>query len=176
MESKDQQGKVRGKVPARDPVARKEAELSVIQRETEAAPTPVKKQNKPPSLLTIKAGYETADYFSGKSSEINRQLALAGIAVIWVFKIDTSGQTIVPGALVIPGLLLITGLAFDLLQYVIAGEVWRRITSEKERAGISEFTVKPWVNVFGDTLYWLKITATVIAYGFLIRFLANRLL
>lgn len=135
-----------------------------------------KNQNDPPRLLTIKEGYEAADYYSGKSSEINRQLALAGIAIIWVFKGDVAGELIVPITLVPAGLLLIIGLAVDLLHYVIAGEVWKRVTITNEQAGMAEFTVKPWVNKFGDVLYWVKIVATVIAYGFLIHFLANRLL
>jgi hypothetical protein len=146
------------------------------EQKEKTQPLQGKKPKAPPRLLTIKEGYETADYYSGKSSEINRQLAFAGIAVIWIFKTEVGGELIVPLGLVPAGLLLITGLALDLLQYVVAGEIWKQVTLKNEKSGIANFTVKGWVNVFGDILYWMKIGATAISYGFLIYFLADRIL
>lgn len=125
--------------------------------------------------LSIKEGYERSDYYSGQSSEINRQLAFAGIAVIWVFKEERGGQINVPLALFLPGVLIVTGLAVDLLHYVIAGEIWRQVTRKNEQEGKDAFKVKPFINWMGDTMYWLKIALTIIAYILLIRFLSQRL-
>src|SRR6478672_3157292 len=38
---------------------------------------------------------ETGEYFSGKASEIVRQLILAGIAIIWVFKIKVGNADVI---------------------------------------------------------------------------------
>ena len=125
--------------------------------------------------LTLKEGYDRSGEASDKSSEINRQLAFAGIAIIWVFKTDSGGRQIVPDELFLPGLLLVSGLSLDLLHYVIKSEIWYRVTRSKEKAGIAEFTVPEWVNYPGDILYWLKIVATIVAYALLIRFLVAKL-
>ncbi|HEU0144065.1 MAG TPA: hypothetical protein VFQ47_04705 [Nitrososphaera sp.] len=134
-----------------------------------------KKDEGSPDTLTLKEGYDRSGEASDKSSEINRQLAFAGIAIIWVFKTDNGGRQIVPDELFLPGLFLVLSLSFDLLQYVIKSEIWYRVTRKKEKAGITEFTVPPWINYFGDILYWIKIVATVSAYILLIRFLLARL-
>ena len=125
--------------------------------------------------LTIKEGYETSEDASDKSSELNRQLAFAGIAIIWVFKTDSGGRQIVPNELFLPGLLLVISLSFDLLHYVVKSEIWRIVTRRKEKDGIKEFDVPPWTNYFGDAFYWIKIVATITAYVLLIRFLVTRL-
>lgn len=128
-----------------------------------------------PDTLSLKEGYERSGEASDKSSEINRQLAFAGIAIIWVFKTDSGGRQIVPDELFLPGLLLVIGLSLDLLHYVVKSEIWYRVTRSKEKAGITEFTVPEWVNYPGDILYWLKVVATIIAYALLIRFLVAKL-
>lgn len=63
-----------------------------------------KKNQGSPDTLTLKEGYDRAGEASDKSSEINRQLAFAGIAIIWVFKTDSGGRQIVPNELFLPGL------------------------------------------------------------------------
>jgi hypothetical protein len=133
-----------------------------------------KKNEGASNALSLKEGYDRSGEASSKSSEINRQLAFAGIAIIWVFKTDSVGRQIVPDELFLPGLLLVISLSFDLLHYVIQSEMWYRITRRKEKVGITEFTVPEWTNYPGDILYWLKIAATIIAYILLIRFLLAR--
>jgi hypothetical protein len=123
--------------------------------------------------LTIAEGFETAREYTTKASEITRNLGLAGLGIIWVFKTDVGGRQIVPPELFLPGLLLVLGLAFDLLQYVVSAEAWIRITRWKEDAGENAFTVPPWLNHFGTFFYWLKILAIGTAYFFLMRFLAS---
>jgi hypothetical protein len=124
--------------------------------------------------LTIAEGFETAREYTTKVSEITRNLGLAGLGIIWVFKTDVGGRLIVPPDLFLPGLLLVLSLAFDLLQYVVSAEAWIRITMKNEDAKINEFTVPPWINHFGTLFYWLKILAVGAAYFFLMRFLARQ--
>jgi hypothetical protein len=133
------------------------------------------KNENSPASLSLKEGYGRSGEASDKSSEINRQLAFAGIAIIWVFRTDSGGKQIVPAGLFFPGLLLVLGLSFDLLQYVIKSEIWYLVTHRREKAGIIEFVVPEWINYPGDILYWMKIVATIIAYSLLLRFLVAQI-
>jgi hypothetical protein len=133
-------------------------------------------EENPEITVTVDEGYKISVDASDKASEINRQLAFAGIAIIWVFKIDAGGgRQIVPYELFLPGLLLVIGLGLDLLHYVLKSEIWYRITRKHEKADSLNFPVAPWVNYPGDILYWLKILATVSAYVLLVRFLVRQL-
>ena len=71
---------------------------------------------------------DARDYYafaSGKTSDLVRQLAFAGIAVIWIFKSDSPGGVIkLPGELLWPLGLIVIGLVADFLQYVAATICW----------------------------------------------------
>ena len=70
-------------------------------------------------------------YFNtGKTSEIVRQLALAGIAVVWIFK---TGQTQLPSELILPLSLIIATLILDLLQYFVAATIWGLYSRYQEK-------------------------------------------
>ena len=72
------------------------------------------------SLTEWKKDYTDA---TTKASDISRNMALAGIAAIWVFK-NTDNQPIIPDALVFPLLLLVIALLLDFTQYFIKGWIW----------------------------------------------------
>jgi hypothetical protein len=120
-------------------------------------------------------GYREAFYtFSGKASDLNRQLAFAGIAIIWLFKKEPVSGLTVPRELVFPGLLIVSSLAVDMLQYTIASVLWRWFYRSKEKLNISEekdikhgvWWERPiWI------AFWLKIILVLSAYGFLIEYL-----
>lgn len=63
------------------------------------------------------------DYSSQKASEVTRQLAFAGIALVWIFKLGGENPKI-PGELIAPTFCFALTLAFDLLHYVIATILW----------------------------------------------------
>lgn len=62
--------------------------------------------------------------FSGKTSDIARHLAFAGIALVWIFKTGAAPATKIPQELHIPTILLALTLAFDLLQYFAGTAIW----------------------------------------------------
>ena len=62
--------------------------------------------------------------FSGKASDVARKLAFAGIALIWIFKIEAKPTPKIPDQLLLPSALLALTLAFDLLQYISATCIW----------------------------------------------------
>lgn len=62
--------------------------------------------------------------FSGKASDAARTAAFAGIALIWVFKVDVESGPRLPSKLMLPAALFALALAFDLLQYAVATCIW----------------------------------------------------
>jgi hypothetical protein len=86
--------------------------------------------------------------FSGKASDVNRQLAFAGIAIIWLFKKDTMAGLTIPHELVLPSLLIVVSLALDMVQYWLASITWRIFYRSKEKKGVSASEEIPNPNVW----------------------------
>jgi hypothetical protein len=81
---------------------------------------------------------ETFYSFSGKASDLNRQLAFAGIALIWLFKKDSIGGLSIPHELLLPAIFIVLSLAFDMGHYIVASVIWRLYYRSKEKLGIDE--------------------------------------
>jgi hypothetical protein len=115
-------------------------------------------------------------FFSGKVSEITRQLALAGIAVIWIFRYTYSNNPVVPLQLTIPLGLLAISLTLDLLQYVYATVAWTIFHRHHEKwSTINEsdpdILAPEWINWPAWILFGLKIVVVIIAYSVIIAYL-----
>ena len=96
--------------------------------------------------MNLKELWEVYDYHTKTLSTISRQLGFAGLAIVWIFKTENSGNYEVPAALVWPTILLVMNLAADFLHYLIASEIWKFYARRKENAGIpqtEEFLVSP---------------------------------
>ena len=127
--------------------------------------------------MNIEKVRTTYDYYSGKQSEIVRQLGLAGIAVIWVFK---DGQDRAPSIAVsmrwAAGLIL-ASLTFDLLHYVAGSLVWgiylRRLDREntKETVALRPNPKINWPTLF---FFWTKLPLIVAAYVIIICYLTTK--
>jgi hypothetical protein len=120
-------------------------------------------------------GYRDDFYtFSGKASDISRQLAFAGIAIIWIFKKDQPGAITIPRELVFPGLFIVLALSFDLLQYCVASVIWRIFYRSKEKAYVSEdveLEHSIWLEVPIYIIFWAKIICVFAAYYFIFEYL-----
>ncbi|HEV7375951.1 MAG TPA: hypothetical protein VGN95_14625 [Pyrinomonadaceae bacterium] len=116
---------------------------------------------------------------SVKTSEIVRQLAFAGIAIIWVFNDGEGGKYNFHPYLFRAGILIAIGLTLDLLHYISRTLIWGIYTWWKEKQGIdkkADFKAprkNNWLPIF---FFATKIIAVVSAYVYIIRFLAYRLL
>lgn len=122
----------------------------------------------------MKLAYYKGEYsaFTGLASSTSRQLALAGIALIWVFKTQGQAGYKLPNDLLLPAVCLILSLGSDLLQYVLGSIIWGSFHRyhEKKRSTITDdpeieapfyFT---WpINLF----FYSKIGCVLIAYFFL---------
>jgi hypothetical protein len=117
--------------------------------------------------------------FSGKASDLNRQLGFAAIALIWLFKADVAGQPVIPPKLILPGILVVASLALDMIHYCLASIIWRFFYRSKEKANIketAEIKHSPWLESPIWALFIAKIACVVIAYWYIGLFLVEKFL
>lgn len=121
-------------------------------------------------MMTIKEIREDYVRYSSNVSNLCRNLSLAGIGVIWIFKHEKS--PLIPESLYLPLLLFIIALVVDLMQYVIQTLIWycyylihkpnknSRDTEENKLVNESECAnIIPWLFWFGKLIlvsvaYW----------------------
>jgi hypothetical protein len=119
---------------------------------------------------------ESYDYYSGKLSEIGRNLAFAGIAVIWIFKKNDSSLTI-DEKLVLPLLLFVITLTFDFLHYSWATIIWGYFTRSEEKKLTNAAVEDPnlvapaWYNWPSIFFFASKSLSIILGYIFLFCYL-----
>lgn len=123
-------------------------------------------------LKDLKADYEDR---SRKASDVARQLAFAGIAIVWVFRV--SGTTFLPNDLLLPLALFALVLILDVLQYSWGGFVYWIAYRNKERslradqtvpdAEAVDFTLPEWLANVGWMLLTTKLVVIVGGYSVL---------
>ena len=113
--------------------------------------------------------------FTEKASNCARKLAFAGIALIWIYKIEVKSVPKIPQELVFPLILLALTLALDLLQYIMASFVWWAFYCYKERklykegklddpSADPEFDAPAWMPWLQDVLFIFKLCTIISAY------------
>ncbi len=116
--------------------------------------------------------------FSGKASDITRQLAFAAIAIIWIFKEQGAMVIRFPGELIFSLGFVVGALISDLLQYVINSIIWKLFHNSKEKEDISPETdikAPTWMSLPSFFFYFSKIFFVVIGYIYLFKFLLRRM-
>lgn len=116
--------------------------------------------------------------YTAKTSDVNRSLAFAGIAVVWIFKdfgqSQDQPQTILPSFLLWPLFLFMLSLALDLFQYAIASLIWtmfyRRSEKNIQKGFINDTDIgaSRWNYRIIDAFFWLKITSLLAGYFLLL--------
>lgn len=105
--------------------------------------------------------YQNTYYeFSGNASNVARQIAFAGIALIWIFKKDSGTGFSLPNELLWPALFLIIGLTADLLQYISSSVVWGVFHRTNEARGYKpddELDAPIFLNWPGLFFFWTKL-------------------
>lgn len=104
--------------------------------------------------------------FSGKVSDITRQLSFAGIAIIWLFRVKQEDFPKIPNELILPTITISLTLAFDLLQYVAATAVWGIFQWYKERQ-LEDLSEDPDLDSPAK-LKWLQFSFFILKLFFLI--------
>ena len=133
---------------------------------------------------TLSSYLELVTFFSSNASSINRSLALAGIAIIWIFKKPSDTMPIVKGLLNIPLLYLAVSLSIDLLQYVFGAIAWllfyenkySKFESNNFDPKLAKDIVAPnWISLPIHLLFLAKIVCMAIAYYHIFIFLISRI-
>ena len=75
--------------------------------------------------MKLKDGWDRYTRYSTKSSDQVRQLALAGLAVVWFFHRSDGNHVRLPVRLTLAATLIVIGLGADCLQYVLLSKNWR---------------------------------------------------
>jgi hypothetical protein len=122
---------------------------------------------------------ETFYTFSGKASDLNRQLAFAGIAIIWLFKKDNLAGLSIPLELLWPGVLIVLSLGLDMLHYVVASVVWRYFYRSQEKTGVDEDKVLTHETYLEWPIYFFfsaKIIMLLAAYALLVNYFWSAIL
>ena len=131
-------------------------------------------------LGDARSAYEA---LSGKVSDIVRQMSLAGIALIWLFRTTpaTPGRlAVINPELLRAALFVFLALTFDFLQYLVGTITWFLYFRHKEKQRVSEkheFQAPPSLNWPTWTLFYLKCAAMLVAYvAYILPFLATSFL
>ena len=115
-------------------------------------------------LSDVRSAYVEA---SKKVSDIVRQLGLAGIALVWVFKGGTGTVVNLDPKLITAALWITVALALDFSQYLITTYVWFFFFRHKEKQNpdLEQELLPPaemnWPNL---TFFLLKNVALLLAY------------
>lgn len=122
--------------------------------------------------MKLSAARECYYSHSGNASTVARQIAFAGIAVVWVFNRPLVDRTInLPGDLIGALLLLCVALALDLMQYIFSTATWGIWSRLKEKEFKHKFhddpSVEPpaFLNWPGIAMFCSKLTILLWAYA-----------
>jgi hypothetical protein len=124
-------------------------------------------------LSEYKQDYYT---FTGKLSDINRQIAFAGIALIWIFKKNDVGNLIICHELVLPAILLAIALGADIMQYIYQSITWAifyRYYEKRTDNDDAEIFAPSILNYPSWMFFIIKVALVLIAYLFIIDFLIH---
>lgn len=118
------------------------------------------------------------DELSGKASDVARQLAFAGLALVWLFRESNGKGPSLPSPLLTPAALLVGALTADLLQYISATAIWgtfhryheRRLNDRRKDP---ELDASPFLNWPANSLFALKLIFTGLAYVLILLYVSR---
>lgn len=126
------------------------------------------------TLDDIWGEYET--YTKG-ASDSARQVAFAGIAVVWLFKVDSGSGIHLDHPLLVAGACFVIALAADLAQYLTGTIVFLALGTVREQkkgaarnADYPELILRPM-----DVLFLTKMLAVIVGYTSLLAYFFHKL-
>lgn len=103
---------------------------------------------------------------TAKLSDVARSLALAGLAVVWIFR-NEAGR--IPLLLFVPAGLFVLALAADLAQYMIAAWNWQtQANLVRKSAENDEHKVPPSANKWPERLHVVKAPLVLLGFAVLL--------
>lgn len=108
-------------------------------------------------------------FYTSKASDLTRQLAFAGLAVVWIFRVEQSSHA--TRLMASPTIFLIIALLFDFLQYFYGATFYHLVYESRERKKRREnlgndhnFKIDLAMIRPMDCLFYLKAVAVTAAY------------
>lgn len=127
-------------------------------------------------LRDVKTEYEV---YTQKASDLARQLALAGLAIIWIYKTGTLPVLEIPAPLYTAGFWMVVTLTIDMLQYVISAVLWRwqfrKFESDWHKLD-NDVPIRREIAWPSFAFWYLKIGTLAIGYFLILEYLAGRVL
>jgi hypothetical protein len=127
--------------------------------------------------MKLKDIREEVSFFSEKAGDVNQKLALAGIAIIWLFKETSGGKVVLDSYMVISLILFIMALGLALIQYSVFAPIYRHYYSKNMTRQVDGKTVyleeeeevgQPFkTNDLSWVFFFLKIASVIVGYIFL---------
>ena len=120
-------------------------------------------------------------YFTGKASDVARQLAFAGFGIIWVFTDSDETGLHVPDKLLFAGLGFAISLTLDLIQYLLGALIWRfayRYIEDRFRK-LGDDTIyrhEPCLEQPITIIFWIKCALVLVSYALVILFILGRVI
>ena len=129
--------------------------------------------------MNLREGWAHYERHTGKASDVARQLAFAGLGLVWLLR-DSNSDTshLIPNELVNPSGCILLALVFDLAQYTVASTKWYRFLRKRERVGCGqddELHVPERMLRSVDRLWLAKIASLGVAYFLLLGVMIRRL-
>lgn len=116
---------------------------------------------------------------SGRASDVNRQLAFAAIAIIWVFRGVEGSPLVIPDLLLWAGLFSALALGADLLHYLVASLCWGLYARGLERRNTRtdhRFKAPAVINVPAWIFFIGKVAGVAISYTLIAIFLIRSIM
>lgn len=117
--------------------------------------------------MKLRDARQAYDYYTGKLSDVTRQLCFAGVAVVWVFVVKESGSFSLASNLKISLGFFVTALALDLLHYLSSSVTWGIFHRYKEMCKTgedAEFLAPLWINFVPLIFFWSKVFFALFGY------------
>ena len=134
--------------------------------------------------MSLKAWRE--DYLDDtkKLSELVRNLAFAGIGIIWIFKNSDLTKNIIPTQLILPLKFIVVALICDVSQYIWRAvniwavykyKAWLYDNGKLSDDEIADVSFPSYIATITWLFFLTKIVVTVLAYYHIYRFLLSRI-
>jgi hypothetical protein len=130
-------------------------------------------------VLKLREVREAYEVLTAKSGDVARQMNLAAIGIVWLFRAGTLERPVIAQPLLSVLVLAVTGLALDFLQYLVGSAVWFSFFRDQERDGkrLDDDVSPP--DSINDPMWWLfflKCLTTISAYGIIVWHFAHAML
>lgn len=115
--------------------------------------------------------YET----TSRVGATTRNLSLAGIGIVWVFKVEQNGSSYLPRDLVLPALFFVISIALDFFQYAynaIAFGIVARLNRDKN--GDTDISLPSKITLPAFCMFYGKILSAVVGYVLLLNLIVTR--